>query len=174
MKKNNVIRLCALASSITLLQSCIGIKQIGDLNMISNRNVSVDFQKYELLKSYAGSESKKELRKEFKKANSKTLESALDYTVKNTAGGEFIANARVYILFKETPRFLVQGDVWGVKGVEPQIKGWKIGDKVQFKSGFKVYKGTISDLRSGEKATIKLESNGILKDVKYEKLYKDN
>lgn len=156
------------------LNSCIGIKQIGDLNMMSNRNVSMDTQQYELLKSYAGSESKSELRKEFKRANSKTLESALDYTVKNTAGGEFLTNVRVYIMFKETPRFLVHGDVWGVKGVEPQFKGWKAGDKVQFKSWFKSHKGVITDLRNSQKATVKLDKNGQLKDVKYKKLYKDN
>ena len=94
-----------------------------------------------------------------------------DYTVKNVPGGEFLTNVKLYILNGEY--FVVHGDVWGAKGVEKQFKGWKIGDRVQYKDGFTTKKGTIVDLKNSEEASVKEDESGKVKNIKYEKLTKD-
>lgn len=154
------------------LSSCIGVKQIGDINLISSRNVELKGGEYELIKSYAGSSSKKELKKEFKKIKAKTLEQAVSYTVKSTPGGEFVANARIYLL--NGTFFIVQGDVWGVAGAVPEHKGWKVGDKVQYNRSFKKRTGVIVDLKDSENATIKEDETNKHYSLKYEKLLKIN
>lgn len=159
-----------LSSISFLLSGCFGIKQVGDLNMISNRNVNLN-QEYELVKTYAGSESKRELKKEFKKTKSETVQAALDHTVKNTAGGEFLTNAKIYIL--NGTYFVVHGDVWGKKGVEKQFKGWKVGDRVQWKELMGVKKGVVVDLKDAKEASVKEDDSGKVKNIKYEKLQKD-
>lgn len=76
------------------LSSCAGVKvtQIGKLNMISNRNVDSKSD-YTLLKNYMGASNK-----EIKKAKATTLEDAIDETVRNTSGGEFLKNVKVYLV----------------------------------------------------------------------------
>lgn len=153
-----------------LFSGCFGIKQVGDLNMISNRNVNPGME-YELVKTYGGSETKKELKKEFKKVKAETVQQALDHTIKNTAGGEFLTNVKIYIL--NGTYFVVHGDVWGVKGMEKQFKGWKVGDRVQWKEIAGIKKGAIVDLKNAEEATIKEDESGKVKNIKYDKLTKD-
>ncbi len=163
-------KLVYLGAAAILFSGCFGIKQVGDLNMISNRNVNPN-QEYELVKTYAGSESKRELKKEFKKVKAETIQEALDHTVKNTAGGEFLTNAKVFIL--NGTYFVVHGDVWGTKGTEKQFKGWKVGDRVQWKEITGTKKGIIVDLKSSEEATIKEDESGKVKNIRYDKLTKD-
>ena len=92
------------------LYSCATITQIGDLNMISKRNIDSDFN-YELLSTYAGG-SKKEL----KKSKAVNIEEAVDQTVRKIAGGEFVMNAKIYKIEKQSNTyFAVEGDVWGKK-----------------------------------------------------------
>lgn len=156
--------------SLFALTSCgMGIKQVGDLNMISKRNV-IPSDDYERLRTYAGSSSKKELKHEVKRVKAKTIDQAVDYTVKNTPGGEFLTNVKVYMV--DGTYFVVHGDVWGHKSQEADFKGWKVGDKIWYKSVFGQKKGTIVDLKSSEEATIQLE-DGKLLNIKYDKLNKD-
>lgn len=163
-------KLIILGGASFLLFGCFGIKQVGDLNMVANRNVNPN-QEYELVKTYAGSDSKKALKKEFKKVKAETIQAAIDYTIKNTAGGEFLTNAKIYLL--NGTYFVVHGDVWGAKDVEKQFKGWKVGDRVQWKELTNVKKGTIVDLKNAEEASIKEDETGKVKNIKYEKLQKD-
>lgn len=161
-----------MLTATAILSSCIGIKQVGDLNLVSSRNVDLKSGEYELIKSHAGSSSKKQLKKEFKKIKANTLEQAVSYTVKSTPGGEFVANARIYLL--NGTYFIVQGDVWGVAGAIPDYKGWKVGDKVQYNRSFKKRTGVIVDLKDSENATIKEDETNKHYSLKYDKLLKIN
>ncbi len=158
------------AISISLLTSCsFGLRKIGDLNLVSNRNIDFN-QDYELIRSYAGSDSKKEVKKEIKKMRSETLEDAINYTLKNTPGGEILTNVNIYMVRHKY--YVVHGDVYGIKDAERNYKGWKVGDNVQWRSGG-LRKGVIVELKDAEEASIKEVESGIVFPVRYERLTKD-
>lgn len=93
---------------IILFASCMRVEKIGQFNVISTRNFESS-AKYILLKSYAGG-TKRELRK----SKSKSLDQAIDNTVKSVPGGEFMKNVKVYIVHRgKRVYFSVEGDVWG-------------------------------------------------------------
>lgn len=159
-----------IAVTLLALTSCsFGIKRIGDLNLVSNRNIHFD-QNYELIRSYAGSETRKEVKKEFKKAKSETLEDAINYILRNNPGGELLTNVNIYQL--RGRYYLVQGDVWGVKNIDRQYKGWKVGDNVQWKSG-SIRRGIITELKNAEEVNVKEKESGIVYTLRYERLTKD-
>lgn len=60
--------------------------------MISNRNVDSKMD-YFLLKNYMGASNRNQ-----KKRKRTTLEDAIDETVRNTSGGEFLKNVKVYLV----------------------------------------------------------------------------
>lgn len=159
-----------ISLSATLLSCGVDVELIGDLNMISNRNVNPE-QKYELLKSYAGSSSKSELKKENKKVKAKNIQQAVDYTVSNVAGGEFLTNVKIYVL--EEKYYVVRGDVWGRQGAEKEIKGWKIGDRVQYKTPLGINKGVIVDLFNANEASVKLDDGGQVTNIRFDRLIRD-
>ncbi len=71
------------------------------------------------------------MKKEIKKTENTSLDSAIDHTVRNTPGGEFLKNVKFYLVIKGSKRYYVsEGDVWGVKSQE-NFRGFKVGDKVQ-------------------------------------------
>ena len=110
MKKQIII---LSAATLVLLSSCSTIVDLGKLNMISDRNVDSKAD-YVLLKSYAGG-SNKEVKKALKKTKATTLDQAVDETVRNVAGGEFLKNVKVYGVKKKKNMYLVvEGAVWGV------------------------------------------------------------
>ena len=80
------------------------VKKIGEINMISSRNIS-NLADYELIASYARGNQKK-----IKKSKSPTLQAALDQTVREVPGGVFLMNASFYIV--KGKYFAVEGDVW--------------------------------------------------------------
>lgn len=105
---NKSISLLAfVVSAIIIISSCTPVRQIGRVNMISNRNVDSNFE-YSVISNYAGG-SKAEL----KKSKATTIEEAINRTVRNVPGGEFVMNARIYIV--KDKYFAVEGDVWGKK-----------------------------------------------------------
>jgi hypothetical protein len=110
-----------------LCTSCIHVDRIGQLNMVSRRNIQ-QLENYKLLSRYEGS-SQKELRQ----SRARTLEEAIDQAVKKVPGGEFLMNANFYkIKRRRKPKhqyFAATGDVWGIEG-EVIIKRFKMGDKV--------------------------------------------
>ncbi len=137
--------------------------------MISNRNIESKVD-YVLLKPYSfGSE------REIKKARFKTIEDAIDNTVKIVSGGEFIKNVKLYLVNEKY--FAVEGDVWGLKPQETPItsyKGFKVGDKVQWQDGFTKSKGTITsiDVNDPDIFVIKEEGTENFVKVKNKKLTK--
>lgn len=128
--------------------------------MISNRNVDPKLN-YEVLSTYSGG-----AKKELKKSKSLSIEEAIDNTVRKVPGGEFLMNAKVYLI--KGAYIAVEGDVWGVK-TNSSFRGFKVGDKVTWKAidGYKV--GTIKSLKDGTKCIIEKE-NGELIDKKFEEI----
>ncbi|MES2287600.1 MAG: hypothetical protein V4547_18035 [Bacteroidota bacterium] len=102
MKKIGVAVIVMLSMLIT---SCMSTKQIGKLNMISNRNVDSKMD-YKLIKNYVGGS-----RKELRRYKGKSLEEAIDNVVKATPGGEFLKNVKIYIV--NSKYYAVEGDIWG-------------------------------------------------------------
>lgn len=84
-----------------LASSCYN--RIGDLNLVSNRNIGFD-QKYQLLQ--------RDVVEVIKTKKSDALEQAIDDATAQ-ANGEFIMNAKIYV--KRNGRKLkIVGDVWGI------------------------------------------------------------
>lgn len=169
MKKNIII---LTTSTMALLSSCSTVIDLGKLNMISDRNIDSKGD-YVLVKSYAGG-SPKEIKKALKRTKATTLDVAVDETVRNVAGGEFLKNVKVYGVKKKDKMFLlVEGDVWGVAGNE-SFRGFKIGDMVQWKELTVYKKGTITGLTDAEKCMVKESGKENSKSFKFTSLTKVN
>ena len=158
MKKTLLI-LC----SIVALNSCgPSIKQIGNLNMISTRNVSTKEQ-YVNLRNSVGNENR-----DLKRNKAATLDQAVGNLVKNVPGGEFVQNVKVYAIGKY---YAVSGDVWGLSG-EINHKGFKVGDHIMWKDGFVKYTGVITELKDDRECTVKQGENGKIRIVAYAEMSK--
>ncbi|MFY9308130.1 MAG: hypothetical protein WAQ28_03670 [Bacteroidia bacterium] len=169
MKRNILL---ITASSLALLTSCSTVVDLGKLNMISDRNIDSKGD-YVLVKSYAGGSSK-EIKKALKRTKATTLDAAVDETVRNVAGGEFLKNVKVYGIKKKDKMYLlVEGDVWGVNGNE-SFRGFKVGDLVQWKELTITKKGTITGLTDAEKCMVKEEGKENSKALKFSSLTKVN
>jgi len=147
-----------------LLTSCgPSVKLIGTVNMISNRNVSTK-ESYIQVKSYSG-DSKKELSRN----KGKNVQEALDNLVRSVPGGEFVMNAKIYII--DTKYYSVSGDVWGLEQNQ-NYKGFKKGDRIMWKDNFVKYTGVITDLKDDKEATVKQDENGKIRTVRYDEMQK--
>lgn len=165
-------KILVLSIGVALLSSCIQVKPIGDLTMISTRNIDRSME-YSLVKNYQGL-SKKQKRK----SKSKDIEEAVNVTVKSTPGGEYLTNVKLYIVinpwrFREVFRqtYVVEGDVWGFKG-EESMKGFKKGDKVFWNSLTGQKQGVIVELKSGTQAAIQIDGQEKIELINYDKLTK--
>lgn len=157
---NKLVLSIFLFSAIT---SCTSVKQIGKVNMISNRNVDPNL-KYEAITTYSGG-SKREL----KKSKSTNIEDAIDQTVRKIPGGEFLMNAKIYIV--NMKYIAVEGDVWGIKS-EIGFRGFKVGDKVLWKViGGQFKSGTIKSLKDDKSCLIETEEGKVL-EKKYDEISK--
>jgi hypothetical protein len=166
MKSNYIL---AVIAAITL-SSCSTVIELGRLNMVSTRNVETNAN-YVLIKNYAGGD-KAEIKKALKKTKATTLDAAVDETVRNVAGGEFLKNVKVYgVKRKEVMYLLVEGDVWGVSGQE-SYRGFRVGDMVQWKELTITKKGIITGLTDSEKCMVKEEGSENSQSVKYANLVK--
>ena len=99
MKKIIAIMLLALVTF-----SC-GYKRIGDLTMVSNRNVDKSAN-YVLLQ--------RDVEVKIKTKKKDYLELAIDEAVQNVEGGEYMMNVKLFIK-RNGKKIKVQGDVWGLK-----------------------------------------------------------
>jgi hypothetical protein len=137
------------------------ITQIGRVNMVSNRNVNPNLE-YMLIASYTGSKS------DLKKSKAPTIEDAVDQAVRRVPGGEFLMNTKIFLV--DGKYIAVEGDVWGNK--EASHKGFKVGDRVTWKTAFQGYKeGVIRALKDDKTCIIMLE-NGNTTDKKYDEIIK--
>jgi hypothetical protein len=159
---NKLLAICA----ILLFTSCVTTKQIGSVNMISNRNVESNAN-YVLLKSYMGAD-----RKEIRQSKALTVEAAIDQVVKSTPGGEYLKNVKIYIVAKALTKYLaVEGDVWGISE-NANFRGFTVGDKVKWTKLFKDYTGIIVDLKNDKSCTIKADPDQSIVEVDYKSLTK--
>jgi hypothetical protein len=171
-------------------------KLIGQVNMISTRNVDMS-RKYEPLSTYAGGSEE-----EMKEANAKNIEEGVNATVRKIPGGEFIMNAKIYmvdlfdvkkiaqktIVQKSNGKvvsekigewrvvskneagstYVVEGDVYGIAG-NNQHRGFKLGDAVTWKNtDGKWVKGKITALKDANTCLVENEEKVII-----EKRYDD-
>lgn len=157
-----------------LLTSCVSVKEIGNLNVLSSRNVVFDgSHKYARVATYAG-ESKSEL----KKSKAVTIDEAVNNTVRQYPGGEFMSNVKIWAITKGNEiRFAVSGDIYGLVNdesgeVDRSHRGFAVGDVVvweEFAGQFK--RGTIETLIDNENCMVRREDGKLVK-VKYTKLSK--
>ena len=162
----NKLNLLAIAILTMLFFSCTSINQIGIVTMISTRNIDSKTE-YTLIRSYAA-DSKSALRD----LKGKTIEEAINNTVKSVPGGEFLKNVKIYKVGSHN--YAVQGDVWGNSG-EISYRGFKQGDKVTWKEGLisKVYvTGIIQSLENDKNCLVKRDDNGIIVEKSYDDVSK--
>jgi len=145
------------------LSSCVSVKQIGTLNMMSQRNVDPNVANYQLLSSYSGGD-----KKELKKSKALLVEEAVNQTVKKIPGGEFLMNVKLYQV--KGNRFAVEGDVWGVK-TDVTYRGFKIGDKVMWKAGGDIKEGVVKSLID-DKTCYVVTKDGNIVEKKYTEISK--
>ena len=142
---------------------CMSIRQVGKVNMISTRNVDPETD-YELVRSYAGG-SERELRR----SRAENIEQAIDDTGKKVPGGEFLANARLYLVNERY--FAAEGDVWGRAG-NHAFRGFSVGDRVSVKTAFGIRAGTVSALRDDKTCFVLMDGYDSATEVKYDILVK--
>src|ERR1035437_8263549 len=136
---------------ILLLSSCgTSFKLIGNVNMISTRDMDAT-AKYNLVKSYAGGTDR-----EIKKARNKTIDDAINQLVKVTPGGEFLKHTKIYLV--KGSYFAVAGDVWGFTD-NASIKGFKVGDRVTWKSKKTYLNGVITSLKNDKICLVKVDNS---------------
>lgn len=159
MKKATISAIAAL-----ILTACgPSFKQIGYLNMISTRNVSTK-ENYVVIKSYVGSG-----KKDLKGHKGKTLDEAVTNLVRTVPGGEFVQNAKVYVI--DGQYYSIEGDVWGTADGQ-NFKGFKKGDHVMWKDNFVKFTGVITDLNDDKEVTVKQDENGKIRTVRYSEMSK--
>lgn len=165
-----------LVLSAFIMTSCAKIYPLGDLNVISTRNVDVDgTTKYKQMKTYAGTS-----KKEKKKSRSKDIEEAVNVAVKSVPGGEYLTNSKLYVIYRPIKpaskkfAYIVEGDVWGSANLEVTMKGFKVGDKVFYKSLQGQKQGVIVELKDDKQAAIKIEGQEKIELITYDKLTKMN
>ena len=175
-------------------------KLIGQVNMISTRNVDMS-RKYEPLSTYAGGSQE-----ELKAARADKIEDAVNVTVQKIPGGEFIMNAKIYMVNllevtknatktivqqsngrvvsekigewnvvaqKEVGDFYaVEGDVYGIAG-NLQYRGLKVGDAVNWKgTGGTWVSGKIKALKDAKTCLVVDDASGSIVEKNYDELVK--
>ena len=170
LKNYNIFKVICFA--VIFLSACTSIKKIGTVNMISNRNIEHSLN-YKLLSSYSGGSDN-----ELKKSRSKSIEEAIDKTVKKVVGGEYLMNVNMYVI--KGKYYAVEGDVWGA-AAELSYRGFKVGDKVTWKnkslaatfSGKKNYiTGTIKAFKDDKTCLIEIEGEEKTIEMKYDDITK--
>lgn len=127
-------------------------KHIGDLNMISTRNLDSKFN-YKILSQYT-------------KGEGKTIEQAVSAAVKKIPGGEYMRNIQVYI---KGSTYIVEGDVWGIGNYKDVRLHLKPGMKVR--ASPKYSNSVIGKVISSDHTYVYIEfidSKGAVKNTKAE------
>jgi len=152
-----------------LFTACTSVKQIGKVNMISNRNVNPEL-KYQVITTYSGGSQK-----ELKKSRASSIEDAIDQTVRKVPGGEFVMNAKIYLV--NGKYIAVEGDVWGNAG-QQSYRGFKVGDQVTWKTksmtgGTKYPTGKIATLKDDKSCLVKVDNEtGKIIELSYDEITK--
>lgn len=159
---------------ITLLSSCVSIKEIGHVNVLSTRNTELGDVKYARIATYAG-----ESQQELKKSRAVTIDEAINSTIRQYPGGEFMTNVKIWLITNGKKNFFaVSGDIYGRENengvIERSHRGFSIGDSVIWQeAGSTFVKGVIESLVDNENCIIRREDGKLIKQ-KYTKLSKIN
>jgi hypothetical protein len=155
----------ALIFTAVMLSGCSSFRMVGDLNMISTRNVDSKAD-YVLIKT--GTDDSKNNLKKYKAS---TVDIAINNFVISVPGGEFLKNAKLYTDGKS---FAIVGDVWGITEAA-NVEGFRIGDVVLIKNSIlkkdKFSKGEITGFKDRKTCIIKTDT-GEMKEVSYSELSK--
>jgi len=173
MKTLKIVPLIALI----FFTSCYSFQQIGEVNMISHRNIDASHN-YVLLVSYVGGTDE-----ERKSSRAETIQEAIDNTVQKVPGGEYLMNAKIYEVIKGgggkgKTWFAAEGDVWGEKqeGVKTitakSTYSFNTGDHVTWKHDGKWYTGTIISSKDMNSCIVKVDNDGDLTELNYNDLSK--
>lgn len=140
MRVLNLIYLGAIALSLTL-SSCGTWKRIGDLNMISNRNIETS-KEYVLVERNASAKARMN--------KSDALETAID-EITEEFNGEYLMNAKIYIRGSIVK---VEGDVYALKKTSNNTNNlnntsnFNVGETVEIKIKNKKIKGKIIEIKN--------------------------
>ena len=162
--KKAILFLIAIASLFLFFESCTSVKLIGKINMISNRNIDPKLN-YQLISTYAGGSDK-----EIKNSRASSIEAATDITVKKVPGGEFVMNAKIFLVNKTY--FAVEGDVWGTAGGVITYRGFKVDDKVTWKKNGKFYTGKITALKDDQTCYVQMDNDNSMVELLYDNITK--
>ena len=141
MKANNdqIKHILFFGFIIFIVTGCGSYERIGDLTMISNRNVDSD-KEYVLIKRDVESKAKAK--------NNDPLEIAI-YNITESYKGEYLKNVKIY-LKSNGKKLKVKGDVWGLKSTRVNVKSsvtkdvkFEIGDSVTFNNSGSIKEGKI-------------------------------
>ncbi len=145
----------ALFLLLLAFSACSSVKQIGQVNMISTRNIDASAN-YELLSAYVGGR-KSELRSN----KAKTIDEAINKTVKNIPGGEYLMNVKIYRVGESY--YAVEGDVWGLPGNQSRY-GFSVGESVMWRTVFNSFEqGVIASFIDTEKCYVKTKKGKLIK-----------
>lgn len=131
MVKFKTIKICVVLFICTLsIQSC-AYRRIGDLTVVSTRNIDSKTD-YKLIEKYVVGKAKSK--------HDDVLQAAIEAAIKKIPEGEYLTNVRIYI--KPSGRKVkVEGDVWGIPKVDKNIIlsakdtiHYTVGSKVTFKA----------------------------------------
>ena len=95
------------------------------------------------------------------------MQDAMDQTIREIPGGVFLMNATFYLV--KGKYFAVEGDVWGIKQ-NADYKGFKIGDKVMWKTVTGYKRGVLEAIKDSENCVVIDEETQHRKTIKYVKL----
>lgn len=139
-----------------LLASCSSVRQVGDVNLISTRNVDSGAD-YTLLKT--GSDDSREA---WRHSRSENLEKAINAAVLEVPGGEFLKNCKIYTDGKS---WAVLGDVWGLSE-NANVNGFRIGESVMVKQNIlkkeKFTRATVTGFKDKKSCLVRLESGEVI------------
>lgn len=143
---------------ILLFMSSCAYQRIGDLTMISNRNVDSG-KEYVLIQRNA--EGKAKMKKD------DALERAIDAATEEY-NGEYLMNVKVYVK-NNGKKIKVEGDVWGLKSTQVNVES-SVTKKVEFKNGDTVTFQNSGKLTEGK--IIGINENGAI--VEYSNMLGQN
>lgn len=160
-----------MITPLSLILSGCGWTRIGELTMISTRNVDSKTD-YKLIKKYATGKAKSKERQ--------ALKLAIENCVKTEKDGEFLKNVKVFIK-NNGKKVKVEGDVWGLPPVEKNVETkvnavieFNVGDKITFNQKGRIVEGVILGVNQN---TCVVEHKNMLgklvkSEIKYEELTK--
>ena len=126
-----------------MMQSC-AYQRIGDLTMVSNRNIDSDKDYVLIQRNVIGKAKMKQ---------DDALERAIDNATQ-AYNGEYLMNVKIYVK-DNGQKIKVEGDVWGLKSTQVNITSsvskeieFNTGDIVTFKSSGRFVEGKIVGINS--------------------------